>query len=116
MRICRIVFELWTKIVSGGQKNCAYLKNTSLGVKKNIKIKYQYCHSGSKRQNLEVLHGQSLRDFELSKLQNTILVYSYWSVLKLILCGFVFVKTGVLVWECRPCIMEGTYIEQLKCW
>ena len=30
MRICRIVFELWTKIVSGGQKNCAYLKNTSI--------------------------------------------------------------------------------------
>ena len=29
MRVWRIVFELWTKIVSGGQKNCAYLKNTS---------------------------------------------------------------------------------------
>ena len=30
MMSCRIVFELWTKIVSGGQKNCAYLKNTSI--------------------------------------------------------------------------------------
>ena len=30
MRIWCIVFEIWTKVVSGGPKNCAYLKNTSI--------------------------------------------------------------------------------------
>ena len=35
-----MVFELWTKIVSGGQKNCAYLKNTSITDKCKINTEH----------------------------------------------------------------------------
>ena len=54
MRIWRIVFELWTKIVSGGQKNCAYLKNTSLTDYEKALISAKLAFSGNNKRYFEM--------------------------------------------------------------